>query len=103
MFDACDLLIIHGGDNIETGRVGDASDLARKVEYLRARPRFQKSPRPILTSEAHGEKCFDALVRRGVAFGLHGILFQTMYPPRWGAWDNKIRWFFERIKALTRA
>ena len=90
VMSACDLLIVHGGDDVETGRVRDASDLVRKVEYLRARPWYRARPRPILTNEAHGAACFEALLRRGVSFGLHSTTFQTMYPPRWGVWENVI-------------
>ena len=101
VFEACDLIVIHGGDNIETGKVGDASDLARKVESLRSRSWFRDTPRPIITNEAHGERAFDALLRRGVSFGLHSAYFQTMFPPRWGVWKNETTWFFNRVKALT--
>jgi hypothetical protein len=101
VFEACDLLVIHGGDNVETGRVGDASDLVEKVAFLRSRPWFKAAPRPFLTNEAHGALCFDALVERGVSFGLHSITFQTMYPPRWGIWDNETRWFFARVQERT--
>ncbi|MCJ7549722.1 MAG: hypothetical protein MUQ30_08590 [Anaerolineae bacterium] len=101
VFEACDLIVIHGGDNIETGKVGDASDLVQKVEYLRSRPWLENTPRPIITSEANGQRAFDALLRQGVSFGLHSTCFQTMYPPRWGIWDNETTWFFERVKALT--
>jgi len=101
VFEACDLILVHGGDNVETGRVGDASDLVRKVEFLRARPWYVNAPRPIATNEAHGEQAFDALLRRGVSFGLHSTVFQTMYPPRWGVWENETTWFFERVKALS--
>ena len=101
VMSACDLLVIHGGDNVETGKVGDASDLVRKVEVLRARPWYAERLRPILTNEAHGAACFEALLRRGVSFGLHSTTFQTMYPPRWGVWENDTSWFFEQVKALT--
>jgi hypothetical protein len=101
VMSACDILVIHGGDNVETGKVGDASDLVRKVEYLRARPWYTDHPRPILTNEAHGEACFEALLRRGVSFGLHSTTFQTMYPPRWRVWENDTTWFFDRVKTLT--
>jgi hypothetical protein len=101
VMSACDVLIVHGGDNVETGKVGDASDLVRKVETLRARPWYQERPRPILTNEAHGAACFEALLRRGVSFGLHSTAFQTMYPPRWGVWENDTSWFFERVRKLT--
>jgi hypothetical protein len=73
----------------------------RKVTYLRARPWCQGRPQPILTSEAQGAACIEALLRRGVSFGLHSTTFQTMYPPQWGMWENETRWFFERVKALT--
>jgi hypothetical protein len=32
---------------------------------------------------------------------LHDILFQTMYPPCWGVWDDEIRQFFAQIQALA--
>ena len=101
VFEACDVVVIHGGDNVETGRVGDASDLVQKVELIRSRPWFQRAPRPVLTNEAHGEQCFDALVKRRVSFGLHSVLFQTMFPPRWGVWDNETKWFFDRVRRLA--
>ena len=81
-FEACDCVVIHGGDNVETGRVGDASELVDKVKRIRSSPWFAERPRPILTNESQGEQAFDAMVRRGVSFGLHSILFQTMFPPR---------------------
>ena len=101
VLQACDVIVIHGGDNVETGRVGDASDLVAKVELIRARPWFQHAPRPILSNEAHGAACFEALLARGVSFGLHSIVFQTMFPPRWGVWENETSWFFERVRTLT--
>ena len=101
VFEACDLILIHGGDNIETGKVGDASDLVQKVERFRSSSWFRERPRPILTNESQGEEAFESLVRRGVSFGLHSILFQTMFPPRWGVWENETMWFFQRVKALT--
>ena len=103
VLEASDLILIHGGDNIETGRVGDASELAEKVELLQSRPWFRKRPRPIITNESQGQQAFDALVKRGISFGLHSTYFQTMFPPRWGVWDNETKWFFERVKQLTGA
>ena len=101
VFSAADLVIIHGGDNVETGRVGDASELVEKVDLFRARPWYRENPRPIITNESSGDRAFEALVERNVSYGLHSICFQTMYPPRWGIWDNETRWFFERVKELT--
>jgi hypothetical protein len=74
VMSACDLLIVHGGDDVETGQGGDANDLAHKVE---------------------------ALLRRGVSFDLHSTTFQTMYPPRWGVWENDTSCFSKRVQALT--
>ena len=102
-FSAGDLAIIHGGDDVETGRVGDASELVRKVEYLQARPWFKEKPRPILTNESQGEQAFEAMVRRGISFGLHSICFQTVFPARWGVWENETSWFFERVKELSQS
>ena len=100
VFEACDIVIIHGGDNVETGRVGDASDLVRKVERIRESDWYRESPRPILTNESQGEQAFEAMVKRGVSFGLHSIYFQTMFPPKWGVWNNETIWFFKRVKEL---
>ena len=102
VFSASDLVVIHGGDNIETGRVGDASELAAKVERIRSSAWYQANPRPIITNESQGQQAFEAMVRRGVSFGLHSSSFQTMFPPKWGVWDNDTRWFFERVRELTR-
>ena len=101
VFSACDLILIHGGDNVETGRVGDASELVRKVEHIQSRPWFRDRPRPIATNESDGERAFEAMVRRGVSFGLHSILMQTMFPPRWGVWENDMMWFFRRVAELS--
>jgi hypothetical protein len=101
VFSATDLVIIHGGDNVETGRVGDAAELVRKVEYIQGRPWFKERPRPILTNESQGEQAFEAVVRRGISYGLHSVLFQTVFPPRWGVWDNETTWFFKRVMEST--
>jgi hypothetical protein len=101
--EACDLVIIHGGDNVETGRVGDSSELVQKVERIRSSAWYAERPRPILTNESQGRQAFEALVRRGVSYGLHSIYFQTMFPPKWGVWDNETQWFFRRVKELTGA
>ena len=101
VFSACDVAIIHGGDNVETGRVGDASELVQKVDRIRESGWFREKPRPVMTNESQGEQAFEAMVRRGVSFGLHSIYFQTMFPPKWGVWDNETAWFFRRVKALT--
>ena len=103
VFSATDLVIIHGGDNVETGRVGDAAELVRKVEYIQGRPWFKERPRPILTNESQGEQAFEAIVRRGISYGLHSVLCQTVFPPRWGVWDNETTWFFKRVMALTQS
>jgi hypothetical protein len=101
VFEACDLVIIHGGDNVETGRVGDASELVKKVDRIRGSDWYKKRPRPIITNESHGAQAFEAMVKRGVSFGLHSIYFQTMFPPKWGVWENDTSWFFSRAKEIT--
>jgi len=103
VFEASDIVIIHGGDNVETGRVGDSSELVEKVNLFRSRLWFQKEPRPIITNESQGEKAFNSLVKRDISFGLHSIYFQTMFPPKWGVWENDTSWFFKRVKELTGA
>jgi hypothetical protein len=43
-------------------------------------------------------------VERGASFGLHsGPYLQTMWPPRWGVWENETMWFFRRVRELTGA
>ena len=101
--EASDLVIIHGGDNVETGRVGDASELVEKVDLIQSRPWFRDRPRPIITNESQGEQAFQALVKRGISFGLHSTVFQTMFSPKWGVWENETTWFFERMRELTAA
>jgi hypothetical protein len=101
VFEACDVILIHGGDDVETGKVGDASDLVRKVKLIRSRPWFANRPRPILTNESQGEQAFESLLQRGVSFGLHSILFQTVFPPKWGVWENETTWFFHRVRELA--
>lgn len=101
VFEACDLVIIHGGDNVETGRVGDASELVNKVNRIRQSNWYQARPRPIITNESQGEQAFEAMVKRGVSFGLHSTYFQTMFPPKWGVWENDTTWFFNRVEELT--
>jgi hypothetical protein len=98
VFSACDIVIIHGGDNVETGRVGDASELVDKVKRIRS----AENPRPIITNESQGEQAFEAMVRRGVSFGLHSEFFQTMFPPKWGVWNNETTWFFDSVSDITR-
>jgi hypothetical protein len=71
------------------------------VEYIQGRPWFKERPRPILTNESQGEQAFEAVVRRGISYGLHSVLFQTVFPPRWGVWDNETTWFFKRVMEST--
>jgi hypothetical protein len=101
VMSACDFCVIHGGDNVETGKVGDSSELVEKVKRIRSTEWFASNPRPIITNESQGEPSFDAMVRRGVSFGLHSESFQTMFPPKWGVWKNETTWFFERTKDIT--
>lgn len=101
VMSGCDICVIHGGDDVETGRVGDTSQLVDKVKRIRSTEWYAAKPRPIITNESQGEAAFDAMVRRGVSFGLHSTTFQTMYPPRWGVWENDTLWFFDRVRQLT--
>lgn len=104
VFEASDFVLLHGGDDMDHGRVGDASEVARKIEYIHARPWFKARPRPIVFNESDGDQAFDAAVKRGASFGLHSTeYFQTMWPPRWGVWENGTLWFFRKVKALTGA
>jgi len=88
VYEASDLVIIHGGD-------------VEKVELFQSRPWFQKRPRPIITNESQGEQAFDAMVKREISFGLHSTYFQTVFPPKWGVWENETLWFFHKVKELT--
>jgi len=100
-FQCADFILAHGGDDIETGRVGDTSELVEKIEYLRSRDWFRKSPRPIIFNESDGEQAFEAAVAPRVSFGLHTNDQQTMWPPKWGVWEPQYLWFFEKTKSLT--
>ena len=101
VFEASDFVIIHGGENVETGKVGDSSQLVDKVKRIRSSGWFAAKQRPIITNESEGEQAFDAMVNRGVSFGLHSTFFQTMFPPKWGVWENDTTWFFDRVSHLT--
>ena len=103
VFGASDVVLLHGGDNIESGRVGEASIVVEKIELIRSRPWFRDRPRPILFNESDGAEAMEAAVRRGVSFGLHTSNQQTMWPPKWGVWDPRYLWFFRRVKELTSA
>lgn len=104
VYEASDCVLLHGGDDIDHGKVGDTSIVVDKIEYIRDRPWFKESPRPIIFNESDGDHAFDAAARRNVSFGLHsGPHFQTMFPPKWGVWKNGTTWFFERVKARTGA
>jgi hypothetical protein len=102
VFAASDLVLLHGGEGIDHGEVGDRSEVARKIDLIRSRPWFQSAPRPILFNESEGELAFEAAVARGASCGLHsGPYLQTMWPPRWGVWENEMMWFFRRVRELT--
>ena len=102
VFRTSDVVLLHGGDDLEHGKIGDTSEVADKIEYIQSRPWFQERPRPIVFNESDGEAAFDAAVRRGASFGLHSTEYlQTMWPPKWGVWENDILWFFRRVRELT--
>jgi len=104
VFGASDFVLLHGGDGIDHGQVGDRTEVARKLDLIRARPWFAKSPRPIIFNESDGELAFEAAVARGASFGLHSTLyFQTVWPPKWGVWENSTLWFFRKVRELTGA
>ena len=101
VFDASDFILLHGGDNIETGRVGDTSIVAERIELFHSRPWYQARPRPIIFNESDGAEAFEAAIRRGASFGLHSDNQQTMWPPKWGVWEPEHLWFFNRVRELT--
>lgn len=97
VFSCADFILCHGGDNVETGRVGDTSDVVDKVEYLRAQPWFQQAPKPIVLNESDGPEACRAAMERHVSFGLHCDEIQTMYPPRWWPYPERCGWFFDMM------
>lgn len=93
VYGRSDLVLLHGGD---------AEQVARKIDFIRSRFWFGQRPRPIVFNESSGEPAFESALDRGVSFGLHsGRYLQTMWPPRWGVWENEIIWFFRKVKELT--
>jgi len=102
VYEVSDCVLLHGGDDVDHGKVGDTSIVVDKIEYIRQRPWFKEKPRPIIFNESDGAQAFGAAVKRKVSFGLHSAEhFQTMFPPRWGVWENGVRWFLERVKLVT--
>ena len=100
VFRSADFILCHGGDDMETGRVGDSGIVVEKIEFLRLQKWFRESPKPIVFNESDGEQALDAAVRRGVSFGLHTTNQQTMWPPKWGVWDPEYSWFFRDCSRL---
>lgn len=91
-------------------RVFGASDFvllhcaADGVDFIRSRPWYIQHPRPIIFNESEGEDAFEDALKRGVSFGLHSSeYFQTMWPPKWGVWENDTLWFFRKVRELTGA
>ncbi len=101
VFGASDFILCHGGDNREAGKVGDVSEVANKIDYLREQDWFAAAPKPIIFNESNGEDAFDAALKRGVSFGLFRPNSQTFWPPKWGTWEPCYRWYFEKTKSLA--
>ena len=101
VFSASDVVLLHGGDDVETGRVGDTSIVADKIELIRSRGWFAARGRPIVFNESDGAQAMETAFRMGASFGLHTSNQQTMWPPRWGVWDSRAAWFFRRVRELT--
>ncbi|MCK4298627.1 MAG: hypothetical protein KAX80_03795, partial [Planctomycetes bacterium] len=92
-FSASDFVLLHGGA---------VPEVLEKVELIRGRPWYGKRPVPIVFNETGGgPPVFRALLAAGVSFGLHSLIFQTMWPPKWGVWDNETKWFFDAVKEVT--
>lgn len=90
-------MLLHGGDGIDHGQVADRTEVARKIDFIRSRDWYRR--RPIVFNESEGELAFEAAVERGASFGLHSTPYlQTMWPPRWGVWENEVHWFFEKVR-----
>lgn len=101
VFSASDLVLLHGGDGIDHGDVGDHTEVARKIDMIKSRGWYGERPRPIVFNESDGTLAFEAALSRGVSFGLHSTpYFQTMWPPKWGVWENDTKWFFEKVREV---
>lgn len=104
VFSVSDVVLLHGGDGIDHGEVGDRTEVAKKIDLIQSRPWYRQKPRPIVFNESDGELAFEAAVAKGASFGLHSTpCFQTMFPPKWGVWENETKWFFDKVKAVTGA
>jgi hypothetical protein len=102
VFGISDCVLLHGGDGVDHGQVGDRTEVAKKIELIRSRYWYEESQRPIVFNESDGELAFQSALHRGVSFGLHSTpYFQTMWPPKWGVWENETLWFFRKIKEVT--
>ncbi len=92
-FSVSDLVFLHGNA---------VDEVQAKVELIRGRPWYRERPVPIVFNETGGGlPVFRALLAAGISFGLHSRIFQTMWPPKWGVWDNETKWFFEVVKEVT--
>jgi len=104
VFSVLDVVLLHGGDGIDHGDVGDRTEVAHKLDLIESRPWYVEKPRPIVFNESDGELAFEAAVERGASFGLHSTpYFQTMFPPKWGVWENETMWLLEKVKQVTGA
>lgn len=102
VYEASDFVLLHGGDGLDHGDIGDHTEVAKKIDLIRSRPWYRESPKPIIFNESDGCLAFDAVVKRGASFGLHsGKYLQTVWPPKWGVWDNETMWFYRRVRELT--
>ena len=101
VFGTSDFILCHGGDNIDAGKVGDVSEVANKIDYLREQDWFAAAPKPIIFNESDGEQAFEAALKRNVSFGLFRPNSQTFWPPKWGTWEPAYRWYFEKTTALA--
>ena len=87
VFEASDFVLLHGEG---------------KIDFIRSRPWYVQRPRPIIFNESEGELAFENAVKSGTSFGLHSSpYFQTMWPPKWGVWENDTLWFFRSVKEVT--
>lgn len=102
VFGASDFVLLHGGDGVDHGQVGDRTEVARKIDFIKSRDWFIERERPIIFNESDGKLAFESAVKRGASFGLHSTPYlQTMWPPKWGVWKNDTLWFFQKVKELT--
>jgi hypothetical protein len=100
VYEDSDFILFHGGDGV--GNIGNPDVVERKIKLAQNRPWYVERPRPIIFNEIYGEEAFEKALKSGVSYGLHNsAYFQTVWPSKWGVWENEAKWFFDKVKQLT--